>query len=125
METKAAAKQSATSLEHVSKLSLATLGDGSYLIARVAVPTERRTFTKDGKPSVLFVTTLHADGGLYEISQFANPLNESETERHEPIVQLKIGERVLFRRSPPMRDKASGRTQVEKLYGKVLDAQSA
>jgi hypothetical protein len=72
----------------------------------------------------MFVTTLHAEGGLYEFSQFADAADEKKTDRGEPIVQVQSGQRVLFRRNPPMRDKTSGRTQVEKLFGKVLDVQS-
>jgi hypothetical protein len=74
----------------------------------------------------MFVTTFHADGGLYEHTVFAkSPQEDTVTDRGDPIRRLDIGQRVLFRRNPPMRDKVSGRTMVERLSGKVLDVQAA
>jgi hypothetical protein len=102
------------------------LPDGSYLIGRCAVPTERRSFIKDGKEGVMFITTYHADGGLYEHTAFAKSAQEDTvTERGEPIRRVEIGQRVLFRRSSFLRDKASGRTMVERLNGKLLDVQNS
>lgn len=74
----------------------------------------------------MFVTTYHADGGLYEHTVFAKSVEEDKvTDRGEPIRLVEIGQRVLFRRNPPMRDKTSGRTMVERLSGKLLDVQTS
>lgn len=74
----------------------------------------------------MFVTTYSADGGLYEHTQFGkSPLEDTVTDRGEPILRLEAGQRVLIRRNPPMRDKISGRTMVDRLSGKVLDVQKS
>jgi hypothetical protein len=89
------------------------------------VPTFRREFIKDGKTAVMYSTTYAADGGLYEHTLFAKSANEDKvTERGEPIQEVPIGARVLIRRSSWLRDKASGRTMVERINGKVLDVQA-
>lgn len=74
----------------------------------------------------MFVTVYHADGGLYEHTQFAKSADEDTvTDRGDPIRKVEMGHRVLFRRNPPMRDKATGRTMLDRLSGKVLDVQAA
>lgn len=89
------------------------------------MPTFRREFVKDGKVSVMYSTTYAADGGLYEHTLFAkSPTEDKITDRGEPIQEVQIGARVLIRRSSWLRDKASGRTMVERINGKVLDVQA-
>lgn len=84
----------------------------------------RREYAKDGKLGVMFITTYAADGGLYEHTVFSKSLDDDKmTDRGEPITFLNVGDRVLIRRNPPMRDKASGRTMVDRLSGKVLNVQ--
>ena len=73
----------------------------------------------------MYSTTYAADGGLYEHTLFAKSATEDKiTERGEPIDEVPIGARVLIRRSSWLRDKASGRTMVERINGKVLDVQT-
>lgn len=77
---------------------------------------------KDGKTSVLYASTFHADGGLYEFAQFAKSEQEDTlTDRGEVVHRFEIGQKVLFKLNPPMRDKGSKRAMVDKIYGKVLD----
>jgi hypothetical protein len=80
---------------------------------------------KEGVASVMYSTTYSADGGLYEHTLFAkSSVEDRVTDRGEPIQEVQIGARVLIRRSSWLRDRASGRTMVERINGKVLDVQA-
>jgi len=71
---------------------------------------------------VIFSTVISADGGLYELSFFASDKDEGVTSYGEKIERYKAGQKILIRRNPPRRDKASGRAMVEKLFGDVVYA---
>ncbi len=106
------------------KFNLGALPDGRYLIGRCASASVERPYSKDGKNGCMVITTYVSDGAMFENSQFCKSFDErTVTDRDKPILKAEFGDRVLLRLAPPYRDKATGKTFVEKANGEVLDLQ--